>query len=171
LGLFGLSNALAREGERKNVLCNTVAPLAASRLTETIMPPEMLAALKPEFITPLVAYLCHDSCKENGAIFEVGAGWVGKLRWERSKGAVFKADSTFTPAAVGSKWKEITDFKNPDYPKSIMDTDWVGLLDKAKALTGNPTPPAIKFDGRVVIVTGAGAGLGRAYALLFGKVR
>jgi hypothetical protein len=40
------------EGERKNVLCNTIAPLAASRLTETIMPPEMLAALKPGFITP-----------------------------------------------------------------------------------------------------------------------
>jgi multifunctional beta-oxidation protein len=67
------------------------------------MPPEMLAALKPEFIVPLVAYLCHDSCKENGALFEVGAGFIAKLRWERTKGAVFKADSTFTPASVAAK--------------------------------------------------------------------
>ena len=104
LGLFGLTNSLAREGAKKNVFCNTIAPLAASRMTETVLPPDMLKALKPEFIVPLVAYLCHDSCKENGSLFEVGAGFIAKLRWERSKGAVFKADSTFSPASVASKY-------------------------------------------------------------------
>jgi hypothetical protein len=39
----------------------------ASRMTETIMPPDMLAALKPEFVVLLVAFLCHDSCTENGS--------------------------------------------------------------------------------------------------------
>lgn len=170
LSLFGLSNALAREGARKNVLTNTIAPLAASKMTETVMPPDMLASLKPEFIVPLVAFLCHESSTENGSIFELGAGFVAKLRWERSKGAVFKADSSFTPGAVALKLPQIQNFTNPDYPTSIMDTDWVGLLEQAKLLQSNPVGADLRFDGRVAIVTGAGAGIGRAYALLFGKL-
>lgn len=64
------------------------------------MPPEVLANLSPKMIVPLVAYLCHASTEENGSLFEAGAGWFGKLRWERTKGAVFKTDDSFTPAAV-----------------------------------------------------------------------
>jgi NAD(P)-dependent dehydrogenase (short-subunit alcohol dehydrogenase family) len=63
LALHGFTQTLAREGERKNVHCNTIAPLAASRMTETVLPPDMLEALKPSFIVPVVAYLCHESCK------------------------------------------------------------------------------------------------------------
>jgi hypothetical protein len=51
-----------------------IAPVAGSRMTETIMPPDLVKALKPEYVSPLVLYLCHDSCKETGSIFEVGAG-------------------------------------------------------------------------------------------------
>jgi NAD(P)-dependent dehydrogenase (short-subunit alcohol dehydrogenase family) len=57
---------LAREGAKKNIHANSIAPLAASRMTETVMPPEILAALKPDFVVPLVAYLCHESTTENG---------------------------------------------------------------------------------------------------------
>ncbi|KAI8915798.1 hypothetical protein EDD86DRAFT_186096 [Gorgonomyces haynaldii] len=170
LALFGFSNSLAREGAKKNVYTNTIAPLAASKMTETIMPPEILASLKPEFVVPLVAYLCHDSSKENGSIFEVGAGFVAKLRWERSKGVVFKADATFSPSSVAAKIDQISDFTNPDYPSSIMDTDWLSLLEKAKTLKSNPGSGDLRFDGRVAIVTGAGNGLGRAYAHLFAKL-
>ena len=65
-------------------------------MTETVMPPEMLEKLSPEMIVPLVAYLCHDSTDDNGLLFEGGAGWYGQVRWEKSKGAVFKTDDHYT---------------------------------------------------------------------------
>lgn len=71
----------AKEGEKKNIRTNSIAPVAASRMTETVMPPEALANLKSSYIVPLVGYLAHESCDENGSIFELGAGWISKLRW------------------------------------------------------------------------------------------
>jgi len=47
LALVGFAKALAREGERSNIKVNVIAPLAGSRMTETIMPPDLVAALKP----------------------------------------------------------------------------------------------------------------------------
>lgn len=126
--------------------------------TETVLPPEILASLKPEFVTPVVGYLCHENTEENGGLFEVGGGFVSKLRWERSPGSVFKADETFTPTAVGAKWDEITSFENPEYPSSIMDTNFVELLERAKAAPPNPKGEPLTFDGQVAIVTGAGGG-------------
>src|SRR6185437_4236879 len=65
LGLVGFAATLAKEGEKRNVLVNTIAPLAGTRLTETVMPPDLVAALKPEYIAPLVLYLCHEESKVN----------------------------------------------------------------------------------------------------------
>lgn len=36
--------------------------------------------LKPEYIAPVVAWLCHDDCKENGSIIESAIGWAGKCK-------------------------------------------------------------------------------------------
>ena len=49
------------------------------------MPPDVLKTVKPELVVPLVAYLCHEDCKENGGLFEVGGGFVAKLRWQRTE--------------------------------------------------------------------------------------
>ncbi|ORZ40738.1 Fox2 protein [Catenaria anguillulae PL171] len=171
LALHGFTMSLAREGAKYNIHANTIAPIAASRMTATVMPPEVLEALKPDFVAPLVGFLVHESTEETGGLFEVGAGYVAKLRRERSEGAVFKADASFTPTAVGARFGEIVDFSRPSYPGSIAETDWLGLLERAKEIESNPNPgEPLRFDGRVVLVTGAGAGIGRAYAHLFAKL-
>lgn len=88
------------------------------------MPPEMLAGLKPEFVVPLVAVLTHpDGPDASGKVFEVGAGFVAEIRWERSKGALFKTDETFTPSAVQEKWAEVTNFAGATHPNEMGDMD------------------------------------------------
>lgn len=123
LGIAGFSLAAAREGSRRNIKVNVIAPLAASRMTETVMPPDLMDKLKPEYVSPLVAYLAHEECDPTGSIFEVGAGWIAKLRWQRSKGAYFSAKQ-ISPEAVAEKMTEIEDFEEqePDYPTSSNDT-------------------------------------------------
>ena len=44
-----------------------------------------MANVKPQLVVPLVAYLCHESNKENGSVYEVGGGFVSKLRWQRTE--------------------------------------------------------------------------------------
>ncbi len=57
MGIVGLTNTLAREGEKRNVLVNSIAPTAASRMTADIMPADVLALLKPDLVAPLVRSL------------------------------------------------------------------------------------------------------------------
>ncbi|XP_006873259.1 PREDICTED: peroxisomal multifunctional enzyme type 2 [Chrysochloris asiatica] len=129
LGLLGLSNTLAIEGRKSNIHCNTIAPTAGSRMTKTVLPEDVLEALKPDYVAPLVLWLCHESCEENGGLFEVGAGWIGKLRWERTLGAIVRQkNQPMTPEAVKANWGKICDFDNASRPQSIQESTG-GILE------------------------------------------
>jgi NAD(P)-dependent dehydrogenase (short-subunit alcohol dehydrogenase family) len=78
LGLWGFTQSLAKEGEKRNIRSNCIAPLAGTRMTATVMPAEVVEALSPDYVAPFVAFLAHDSCSENGGLFEVGAGYIAK---------------------------------------------------------------------------------------------
>ncbi|XP_040097630.1 peroxisomal multifunctional enzyme type 2 isoform X2 [Oryx dammah] len=148
LGLLGLSNCLAVEGKKNNIHCNTIAPTAGSRMTQTILPEDLLEALKPDYVAPLVLWLCHESCEENGGLFEVGAGWIGKLRWERSLGALVRQRTQpMTPEAVKANWTKICDFDNATKPRSIQESigNIVEALNKINSggeVSANPTSHA-----------------------------
>lgn len=116
LGLHGLSQTLALEGKKSNILVNTIAPIAGSRLTETILPPALVEQLKPEYVTPLVVRLCDENSTVTGGLFEVGAGWIGALRWERTKGVGFRLSEGLSAEMVAEHWDQITDFSRTDHP-------------------------------------------------------
>ena len=119
LGLVGLSSTLAIEGKKRGVLVNTIAPIAGSRLTETVLPKDLTDALKPEYVSPLVAWLCHESCEETGGLFEVGGGYFAKLRWERTAGKSFPIGRAIAPEALASSWPEIVSFERSEHPENI----------------------------------------------------
>lgn len=170
LGQLGFSGTLAKEGEKYNIITNTIAPIAASRMTATVMGEEQLAAVSPDFIVPTVAFLCSEQTDNNGGVYELGGGFVSKSRWERASGGLLKTDSSMTASAVLAKWDDINNFEDADYPDSAMEMAWGEKLEQASKLPSNPQSEDINFKGKVVVVTGAGAGLGRAYALHFAKM-
>lgn len=122
LGIHGLSQTLAVEGRSKGIFVNTIAPIAASRLTEQVMPPAMLKVLDPKVVTPLAILLSHESSTETGQLFEIGGGWVSKLRWEQSQGVRFDPKSEFSAEMLLSRWDEVKNFENSIHPNDITNT-------------------------------------------------
>ena len=122
LSLVGFANTLSLEGQRKNVLVNTIAPFAASRLTEGLLPPAVFDSLKPEYVSPIVAYLCSEDSDTTGGVYEVGGGFYSSLRWERTKGKLFRLGREVSPDDIQSSWKQINDFGESDHISSVMES-------------------------------------------------
>jgi NAD(P)-dependent dehydrogenase (short-subunit alcohol dehydrogenase family) len=111
-GLIGLINTLAIEGRKANVYANAVAPMAATRMTEDIAPAEVLAALPPEHVAPIVGHLCSDEMTDTGQVFVVGGGRVYRVAQFQSKGVTFPDVPSM--ADVAARWSEITDLGNAE---------------------------------------------------------
>jgi (3R)-3-hydroxyacyl-CoA dehydrogenase / 3a,7a,12a-trihydroxy-5b-cholest-24-enoyl-CoA hydratase / enoyl-CoA hydratase 2 len=119
LGLHGFTQTLALEGKKRNIVVNTIAPTAGSRMTETVMPPALVEALKPELVSPLVARLVHASNEDTGGLYEVGGGFFAKLRWERSSGKTFRLGRAVAIEDVDAAWQDITQFSKTTHPETI----------------------------------------------------
>lgn len=124
MGLIGLANTIAIEGQKYNIHCNVIIPTAASRLTEDVMPPDVFNELKPELIAPVVAYLCHESCEDNASYIDTAAGWAGKYKIVRSRGALLRNDRSepVTIENVKNAWDKVTDMRNPKTLNGLQDT-------------------------------------------------
>ncbi|WP_285349054.1 SDR family oxidoreductase [Pseudomonas sp. ME-P-057] len=116
LGLYGLTRTLAIEGRKNNILVNAIAPTGGTRMTEGLIPASVFDLLKPELVSPLVVFLGSEQCPDSGGLYEVGGGWMGKVRWERSLGAGFDPHAGFSPQDVAAQWASISDFSNAAHP-------------------------------------------------------
>ncbi|KAK6373231.1 hypothetical protein LTR64_005153 [Lithohypha guttulata] len=168
MAMVGFTKTLAKEGAKYNITCNVLAPGAASRLTQTVWTPEMMDVMRPDFVVPLVGVLSHESCRESGSIFEAAAGHFSKIRWERSKGFQARPDDSLTADVLLKNWKQVVDFTDAEHPN--QPSHLIERLKKALELPPASEDSSISLQGKVALVTGGGAGLGRAYALELGKM-
>lgn len=135
LGLWGFTQSLAKEGEKRNIRVNCIAPLAGTRMTATVMPEEVVKALAPEYVAPFVAYLASEQCPDNGALYEVGAGYIARQRWQRSAGVQYEI-ATLSPESVAAQWSKVGDFSqgatNPESNQEMMEVV-MNNLEKTKS--------------------------------------
>lgn len=101
LGVVGFMNTLKLEGEKYNVRCNSLAPTAATRMTEELFPPEALETMGPEQVTPGVIFLASEDAP-NGEILCAGAGCFARTRIVETQGVFLGADAT--PELVAEHW-------------------------------------------------------------------
>jgi len=133
MGLVGLMNTLKIEGKKYDIKVNTIAPIAASRLTEDVMPPDLFQKSKPEFVAPVVMYLCSAQCEETGGIFNTGMGYFNRAAILTGPGAqIGDADNIPTPEAIHANWDRINTM---DGAKEMADAN-EGLF----ALIAPPEP-------------------------------
>ncbi len=103
MALIGMMNTLAIEGAKYDIKINTVAPVAASRLTEDLFPPDIVEKMSPEYVAPMVLFLCSDRCPDSGGIYNAGMGAFNRA------------------AVVTGSWKRVGSGKTPPTPEEILD--------------------------------------------------
>ncbi|KPF72484.1 3-hydroxyacyl-CoA dehydrogenase [alpha proteobacterium AAP81b] len=107
LGLVGLMKTLALEGAKYNVRVNTIAPLAATRMTEDLMPPALLEKMGPETVVPAAVFLVSEDAPSN-AVINAGGGGFERAYVTLTRGIHVGADE-MTAETVAARFDEISD--------------------------------------------------------------
>lgn len=105
--MMGLMNVLHLEGARDNIRVNTLAPTAATRMTEELLPAEAAELLAPETITPGLLYLVSEEAPSR-VILGAGAGAFAQTRVYETQGITL-TDADLTPERVAARFAEVSD--------------------------------------------------------------
>jgi len=119
-GVIGLTFALAHEGKKNNIKLNAVLPGAGTAMTATVMPKEIVDASKPEFVAPLIGFLCSEADEvPSGKVFEGGSGFFAELQWTRSDGVFLDISKGYGVQDIQQNWSKITDMSNAAPPDAF----------------------------------------------------
>ncbi|MBS3943273.1 MAG: SDR family oxidoreductase, partial [Dethiobacter sp.] len=107
MGIVGLMNCVAQEGARYGILANTIIPTAGTRLTFTVMPEEIIGKVKPEFVAPIVAWLCSDHCRESARMYSAGGGYYSRAAVVEGPGIFLDVNNEITIEMIGNNLDRI----------------------------------------------------------------
>jgi NAD(P)-dependent dehydrogenase (short-subunit alcohol dehydrogenase family) len=123
MGLVGLTKVLAQEGARYNIKANAIAPVAHTRMTETMFP-DIADKLDPRLVSPVAAYLASEECSVSGEIYSIVGGRVARV---------------FVGVTPG--------YFNPN----LTVEDVSNHLDEIRAEDGYTVPPSVRDEIALVV--------------------
>jgi NAD(P)-dependent dehydrogenase (short-subunit alcohol dehydrogenase family) len=144
MGMVGLTQTLAKEARRakKDINVNCIAPLAGTRMLESIYPPELVKLLKVEHIVSLVLYLSHGSNAETGSVIECSGGAYQKVQLARATGYIHdlsKGDPSVED--VAENFEKIVDMRDHSLADHVtmMPGSMKGIRNVARYVAWTPS--------------------------------
>jgi len=144
MGQVGFASTLAIEGRKYDVKVNTVAPIALTRLTEDILPPNLAEKLLPEYVSPLVLYLCSEECPASGGIYNAGAGYYNRAAVVQGPGTVLGGGDVATPEEFAAALDDVLSLDDAEEYPDAMAT-FAPMMD---ALSGKPPKKKAKATAK-----------------------
>jgi NAD(P)-dependent dehydrogenase (short-subunit alcohol dehydrogenase family) len=123
MGLVGLTRVLAIEGAKYNIKANAIAPVAKTRMTDSILGP-LADKLQPEYVTPIVTFLSHEDCPVTGEVYSVGGGRVARIFVGVTPG-IFDAD--LTAEVIRDRFDEVREEEGYVVPASLNEEMMLAL--------------------------------------------
>jgi NAD(P)-dependent dehydrogenase (short-subunit alcohol dehydrogenase family) len=116
MGVVGVANVLKLEGAKYNIKTNVIVPIAGTRLTEDVVPPEMFNKMKVDFVTPAVLYMCSELCRDSGVMINAGLGYFSRSVIMTNEGVILSdGEKIRTPEEVMENWSRITSLENQSF--------------------------------------------------------
>jgi NAD(P)-dependent dehydrogenase (short-subunit alcohol dehydrogenase family) len=112
MAVNGLINVLRHEGAKYNIRCNAISPSAFTRMTESLLPPDVAPWMKPELVSPAVAWMCSEECDQNGEIIAATAGGYARVQYYVSEGVQFDPAEPVTIEMIRDSIDKIRDLSD-----------------------------------------------------------
>jgi NAD(P)-dependent dehydrogenase (short-subunit alcohol dehydrogenase family) len=132
MAVNGLINVLRLEGAKYNILCNAISPSARTRMTEDLIPPHIAKFMRPELVSPAVAWLCSEECDANGEIIAATAGNYARVQYFQTEAVQFDPDEPVTIEMVAENIRQIRDLSTAKPYTGLMGTVEQGLRKMGK---------------------------------------
>ncbi len=136
MGLVGFMNTLCLEGAKYNIRANCLAPMAATRMTEGLLPEAALKLSTPESVTAGLITLCDENAP-NRTVLSAGAGGYARAVVYETDGVYLKPDDQ-TPENVRAQMGNIN---NPEGQQELVQGGQQSMkfIGKAAAALGIKT--------------------------------